>query len=438
MSDDNKYGFTIQPSDSAGQQPESGYQGHAPSYYQTTPPAPRKSRTWPKIVALCLVITLLAGTAGGIMGYYFSRGDTPAATSTPNASPVAASDDSSSVIASSSVKTNSLSISEIYNVANPSVVAISTEGTTTNVFGQSAPFAAAGSGFIISSDGYIATNAHVIQGSNSITIMLYDGTEKTATIVGQDTATDLAVLKIDASGLTAVSFGDSSALKVGDLSVAIGNPLGEFANSLTVGYISALDREINIDGTPRNMLQFDAAVSPGNSGGPLFDQKGNVVGIVSAKSSGSGVEGIGFAIPINDAMTIINELIDNGYISGRAQLGIIVRTDYTESAANYYNMPVGCYIQTVESGGAAERAGLQAGDIITAIDGTALTGYTDLVGALAKYTAGDTAQITYNRSGTETTVSLTFDEKVPSNVTATPSPSPVFGGGQWSESGSGT
>ena len=229
-----------------------------------------------------------------------------------------------------------LSLNELFSSANPAVVAISTETTGRNVFGRRVTLPAAGSGFIVSEDGYLVTNNHVIENAASISVLLHDGTSYPAVLVGTDPLSDLAVLKIDANGLSYLVWGDSEDLQVGDQVVAIGNPLGEFANSMTVGYISALDREINIDGTPRNMLQTDAALNEGNSGGPLLNMRGQVVGIVSAKSIGMSVEGLGFAIPSKVAKNIINQLIDGGYVKNRGMIGVQVGVDYSSGEARVY------------------------------------------------------------------------------------------------------
>lgn len=397
------------------------YSFYSPEGGSQRPPAPekKKNRMAAKIVALCLSCTLIGGAMGGVAGWYVSGNSgqapetTAAATEQTSAMPVA-----TGTVTSAATST----LESIYDRCNPSVVAIATEGTQTNVFGQSATFASAGSGFIISADGYIVTNAHVISGSSKITVMLYDGTTASAKIVGQDSDADVAVLKVEKTGLTAISFGDSDNLKVGEQVIAIGNPLGELANTMTTGILSALDREINIDGTPMNMLQTDASISPGNSGGPLIDLNGNVIGVVSAKSSGSGVEGIGFAIPINDVRETVDQLLKYGYVKGRAKLGVSIDTSYS-AAASYYNMPEGCYVNSVESGSSAAKAGVQKGDVITALGDKKVISYEELVSALSKCKAGDTSTITVNRNGTVKTFSITFDEKQPETEQSTTQPS---------------
>ncbi|MCL2747278.1 MAG: trypsin-like peptidase domain-containing protein [Oscillospiraceae bacterium] len=314
-----------------------------------------------------------------------------------------------------------LTPAQIYDMANMGVVAISTETTVRNVFGQPATQASAGSGFIISEDGYIVTNNHVIEGATTIMVILAGGESYTAKLVGRDAAEDTALLKIEAEGLTALTWGDSDSLRVGDPVVAIGNPLGELANSMTSGIVSALDRSVNIDGTPMTMLQVDASVSPGNSGGPLFDQYGQVIGIVSAKSSGSGVEGIGFAIPSKIAQYIIDQLHEHGYVVGRPWLGISIQ-EVDESMSQYYNLPVGVYVVTVEPGSCAEKAGLITGDVIIAFGGDTVRTQEDLVGRKNTCKAGDTVEVKLVRAGQEMTLEVTLDEMPPDEETSQESP----------------
>ena len=271
-----------------------------------------------------------------------------------------------------------------------------------------------GSGFIISSDGYILTNQHVISYAEAygydVTVMTYDGTSYTAKIVGSYASNDLAVLKIDAEGLTPVTFGDSDSVSVGDTVYAVGNPLGELAYSMSTGHVSALDRTITTDESTAaiNMFQIDAAVNEGNSGGPAYNDQGQVIGIVSAKASSSGVEGLGFAIPVNDAVSIANELIENGVVTNKVELGVSTQT-IPSNVAKYYNMVEGAYLVTVEDGSCAQKAGLQIGDIVTAIEGKSVTSSDALRAALRGYNPGDTVEITFDRAGETQTVSVTLD-----------------------------
>ena len=308
----------------------------------------------------------------------------------------------------------SLTPKEVYAMNVNACVGIATQ-ITTNVWGQVASASASGSGFILTSDGYVVTNNHVVEDATSVTVKLYNGDEYDATIVGTDEMNDVALLKIDATGLQAVTVGDSDQIEVGEEVIAIGNPLGELTFTMTAGVVSALDREINTDGKPINMLQTDVAINSGNSGGPLFDMDGNVIGITSAKysgetSSGASIEGISFAIPINDALRIVYDLQQYGHVTGRAYLGVTVR-DLDSSTGATYGLPTGPMIQSVEAGGCAEKAGLQQGDIIIGFNDAEISSYTDLVAALNKCKAGDTATIKVYRAGAEIDAQITLDER---------------------------
>ena len=303
-----------------------------------------------------------------------------------------------------------------------------TVNTTVNIFGQTTTSAASGSGFVLTQDGYIVTNYHVIEdaaedSSVTIEVSFANGDKYTAKLVGGEQDNDVAILKIDATGLQAVTLGDSDQLVVGETVYAIGNPLGELTYSLTDGIVSALDRLIttsstNSNGqtetTTLNVLQTNCAINPGNSGGPLFDSYGNVVGIVSAKytqsQSGVSAEGLGFAIPINDVKEILSDLIEHGYVTGKPYMGIQVKNVSAE--AQSYGISAGAVVSYVAEGSCAQKAGLQVNDIITAIDDTAIDSSTALTAALStNYKAGDTATLTIIRNQQEQTISITFDEK---------------------------
>ena len=308
-----------------------------------------------------------------------------------------------------------LSPSQVYAMNVNSVVAISNQANTTNIWGQSSETASSGTGFIISPDGYILSNYHVVEGASRLTVMTYMGDEYEARLVGFDKMNDVSILKVEASGLDSVTIGSSDDLIVGDQVVAIGNPLGELTSSLTVGYISAKDRTINTDGNLINMMQTDAAINPGNSGGPLFNMKGEVVGITTAKYSGStgsgaSIEGIGFAIPIADVMAMTEDLIAHGYLTNQAYLGVSVM-DLDGSTAAMYSLPMGSYVQSVVEGGCAEAAGIQPKDIIIKVGGYAVEGNSTLQTALRKFKAGDTTTITVYRAGAELELTNTFDER---------------------------
>ena len=265
---------------------------------------------------------------------------------------------------------------------------------------------------IISEDGYLITNNHVINGASTIQVRTSDGTTYDAVLVGTDSKTDVAVLKINASGLRPVTFGDSDNLNVGETAVAIGNPLGELGGTVTNGIISAKDRSITLDNQQMTLLQTNAAINPGNSGGGLFNSRGELIGMVVAKSSGSDVEGLGFAIPSNLVSKIAQELIANGYVTGRPALGVTVLSiENAQTAMQYGVSSLGVYITDVESGSAADKAGLQAGDRIISINNLVVESFADLSAALDNYAVGDTVEIMVSRGGSTVTVSLTLQEK---------------------------
>ena len=288
-----------------------------------------------------------------------------------------------------------LTPTQVYQMNVGAVCGIATQ-VTTNVWGQTTTSACTGSGFVLTEDGYIVTNNHVVADASegSIVVQLYSGEEYPAAIVGTDSMNDVALLKIEAEGLQTVTIGDSDQIEVGETVEAIGNPLGELTFTMTAGYISALDREITPDRTPINMLQTDVAINAGNSGGPLFDMDGNVIGMTTAKVSGTtesgvSIEGLGFAIPINDVMRVVYDLQLYGRVLGRAYLGVTLQDLDSEVAATY-NLPAGPQIVTVTEGSCAETAGLQPRDIILQFEDREISSFTDLSAALAKQKAGDT------------------------------------------------
>ena len=299
----------------------------------------------------------------------------------------------------------------IYKENIESVVAIQTEVVTTNLFGQRVAGAAAGSGFVISEDGYILTNAHVVEGATSIKVIFENGEEYKANIVGQETENDVAVLKVDANKVfKSVTLGDSDKMVVGEDVVAIGNPLGELTFSLTKGVVSALDREIMVDNfTSINMFQVDCAVNEGNSGGPIFNMYGEVIGIVSAKYASSTIEGLGFCIPINDVANIVTDLIEHGEVVNKAYMGISV-TDITETMIKQYNMVQGAYVSIVEKDSCAEKAGLKIGDIIVKLEDKEVKTVSELLSAKRGYKSGDTVTLKVWRSGEYIDLKITFDE----------------------------
>ncbi|MBO5323825.1 MAG: trypsin-like peptidase domain-containing protein [Oscillospiraceae bacterium] len=294
---------------------------------------------------------------------------------------------------------------QVYAQNVKAVVAISNQATT-NIYGQITETASSGSGFIISEDGYVVTNYHVAEGATKLTVILHDSTEYVAKLVGYDAGNDVALLKVEATGLPYVKLGSSKDLIVGDQVVAIGNPLGQLTNSLTVGYVSALERGINTGGAKINMIQTDAAINSGNSGGPLFNMKGEAVGITTAKysgtsNSGATIEGISFAIPFDDVLKKITDLMEYGYLRG-AYLGITVSDDESGQGAK---------VREVSAGYCAEKAGMQAGDVIQSLGGYPVTCMNDLGRALEHFSAGDTIQVQVLRNGKQVVLELTLDER---------------------------
>ena len=316
----------------------------------------------------------------------------------------------------------------LYEAQLPACVGITVEATE-NIFGRTSPTACSGSGFILTADGYIATNYHVIETAEeskdaTIKVTLSDGTEYDATLVGGESSNDVAVLKIDAQNLQPVTLGDSSTLQVGDTVYTIGNPLGELTFSLTDGLVSALGREIDTGSGPMNMLQTNCAINPGNSGGPLFNDSGEVVGIVTAKvtaaSTDVSAEGLGFAIPIADVQAMLGDIMQYGYVTGKPWLGITASS--IDERYQRYGIPAGAAVESVVPDSCAEKAGLQVNDIITAVDGTAIESSDTLASLLStKYRAGDTIALTVVYAGETRTVTVTLDEKTQTTETETES-----------------
>lgn len=367
----------------------------------------KKNHIGAKVTALALCCALLGGAVGGGVVWGVSR--TSGGTSINVSGRPAASVSINTVDG----KTE-MSDAEVYAATVNSVVSIRTSATSGyNFFGQAVETASAGSGFVLTSDGYIVTNYHVVKDADTVTVTMYNGDEYNAQYVGGDEDYDIAVIKVEATGLPAVTLGDSSLLNVGDHVLAIGNPLGELTFSMSGGMVSSVNRTINVDGTPFNMIQTDTSINPGNSGGPLMNSYGEVVGIVSAKYSSysdESVEGLGFAIPINDVYAMIEDIMTNGYVTNKPYLGITGGTMTEQMAAQYrYDVTSGVFVYSVEEGSAADKAGLQMGDVITAIDDTTITSLEDLSAAKKQYSAGDTSKFTIYRQGETLTVDVTWD-----------------------------
>ena len=379
--------------------------------YEAEPPKQKKRKGAARFVALGLCCALIGGLAGGggVLAYnHFAGGSTTIYQgSAPTTAVNLASVDGHTV----------LTPEEIYAANLGAAVGVNGD-VTTNAWGYTVRNAVSGSGFVISSNAtssYIVTNYHVINNVQDIKVFFANGDSYDATLVGGEEDNDIAVLRIEVGNLQTVTLGDSDALNVGQEVYAIGNPLGELTFTFTGGYVSAKDRSVTMsDGTVMNMLQTDTAINSGNSGGPLFNEYGQVIGIVSAKlssssSSEASVEGLGFAIPINDVRDMITSIIENGYVTGKPSMGILL--DDVPQAAQQYGVPAGAEVLAILDGSGADNGGLQVGDIITAVNGTEVSGSSDLQSAVSEFSAGDTVTLSIYRNGETTTVDVTLDEE---------------------------
>lgn len=324
---------------------------------------------------------------------------------------------------------------EVYASTVGSVVSINCSAVSTNIFGQRVESASSGSGFVITQDGYIVTNHHVVASASSVKVTMYDGKEYSAAVVGSDSDYDVAVLKVETTGLQPVTLGNSADVNVGDTVLAIGNPLGELTFSMSQGIVSCCDRAINVSGTPFNMIQVDASINPGNSGGPLMNLYGEVVGIVSAKYSSysnTAVEGLGFAIPIGDVQAVITDIMENGQITSKPSMGITAGTMTRQMATQYQiDKDNGVFVYSVDKGGAGEKAGLRMGDVITKVDSMEITSMEDLTAAKKGHRAGDTVTVIYYRDGQNYSTELTFDAKTESTQQEQQTPQNGQGSSGW-------
>ena len=357
-----------------------------------------------KVIALALVCALVVG---GFVGAGVS------AAAKVNHTGIQVSDREVAQVQTLKVDgSKQMTMSEVYASNVNSVVSINVSSTT-NYFGQQVETAASGTGFFITEDGYILTNHHVVSGASSVSVTLYNGESYDAKVIGSDEDYDIAVIKIDVTGATPVVLGDSSKLAIGESVAAVGNPLGELTFSMTTGIVSCVNRAINVDGTPFNMIQVDCSINPGNSGGPLFNSYGEVIGIVSAKYSSysnTTVEGIGFAIPINDVVAMVEDIMTDGYVTDKAYMGFVPQNMTAQMAQQYrYDVTEGVFVCSVDPDSAAAKAGLKLGDVITKIDDTTISDMTDLNAAKKSYRAGDTVTLTIYREGKTIEVELTFD-----------------------------
>ena len=407
---------------------EGNVTGEGQYYTQTPlePQPPKKGNTGAKITALVLSCALVGGAmgfGGSALQNHLAAKDKDMDEESTQASVVYEGSRESSIINIAQIDTNKqMTPAEVYAQNVNSTVGIRTS-ITTNYWGYQTQSAAAGSGFILSADGYVLTNYHVVENSDSITVSLYNGEEYDAALVGCDQSNDIAVLKIDAEGLTPVVLGDSDNLNVGDQVVAIGNPLGELTFSLTTGAVSALNREVTLSSNvTMDLIQTDCAINSGNSGGALFNLYGEVIGITNAKysSSSSGseasIDNIGFAIPMNHVKNIVKSIIETGSIT-KPYIGVTVTAVSSEAQA--YGLPTGAAVRSVEEDSPAAKGGLEANDIITEVNGTAITSSSDLVSYVGEQAPGDELKLKVYRQGKTLDITVTIGEKTQSAMPAT-------------------
>ena len=383
------------------------------------------------LIACSLILATCLGFGGGILGSALMSRNTATSVVAETKSETSDKDKQTGkteknqssdlkVVEASKSEKGTNSVQSVVNKVKDSVVEITTESTTYASFYGQYVVQGAGSGVIITEDGYILTNNHVVEDSSQIKVTLTDGKSYDAKVIGTDDVIDIALLKIEAKNLTTATLGSSSDLDVGEMAVVIGNPLGKLGGSVTAGIISALNRNIKIDGQSMELLQTDAAINPGNSGGGLFDSEGNLVGIVVAKATQSGgttVESIGYAIPIDNVKAILDDLKSKGYVSGRAVMGVTLVDVLSEKTARRYGVEQqGVYISVVERDGAADKAGLVVGDMIKKFDGIEVTKTEDVTNQLSKKKAGDQVEVVVYRDGEEKTITLTLQESVSENA----------------------
>lgn len=363
------------------------------------------------LIVLCMLLSGAFGMGGAALGsnLFGNSESTSGSVSTGNASTAGYTLEDATG--------SNMTVQEITAAARESVVEIKTESVTSDSWMQQYVTEGAGSGVIITDDGYIITNNHVIEDAGKITVTTADQKEYEAKLIGTDSITDVAVLKIDAKNLKAATYGNSDQLAVGDLAVAIGNPLGELGGTVTAGIISALDRQLSIDGKTMTLLQTDSSINPGNSGGGLFNGDGQLIGIVVAKSSGSDVEGLGFAIPINKAANVAQQIMDKGYVSGQPSTGMTYVENSGQQRGGSLDFFFGgssgssnVYIYSVD-GDNAKKAGFKEGDMVYAVDGKEITSFNDLSSIITSHSVGDKVKFTIVRDGNKKDITLTLEEK---------------------------
>ncbi len=402
---------------------------HTPNDIGTPAPyRPRKRGLGIKgIVALVLSCALLFGGIGFGSAWYLKEvlaphvqnnasSDVQAPTDTENTDAAVNSQPDWNLLMAKEEE-GALTIPQITEKSADSVVEITTETVQTGTMLQQYISSGAGSGVIITSDGYILTNHHVIEGATNITITLRNGETYPASLVGLDEQLDVALIKAEATGLSPAHIGTSSDLVVGQTVVAIGNPLGQLGGTVTDGIISALDRNITLDGETHSLLQTNAAINPGNSGGGLFDAQGNLIALVVAKSGGENIEGLGFAIPIDDVLAILDDLKEHGYVTGRVSLGLSVVEITNEQTAWMYRVnELGTYIYSITSDSSADKAGLLPGDRIISVNGTTIGSYDDLKAFLKTVSVGDPLRFVISRSGQPMEITVIAGEYVPEQI----------------------
>ncbi len=368
---------------------------------------PRKKRGIGKKVlagALALVLVAAVSFGGGFAGYLVAS---------KNGGQTVMYQAASGGSATSTSSTGG-SLSDVASAVTPSVVVVTTEQIVTDNYfwGGQQVLSGAGSGVILTTDGYIVTNYHVVEGAQQITVTLHDDSTYTATVVGSDQQSDIALLKIDATGLTPAVLGDSDSVQVGAVVIAVGNPMGTLGGTVTDGIVSALNRDISVEGNEMTLMQTSAAISPGNSGGGLFNTNGELIGIVNAKYSDEDAEGLGFAIPVNTMKTVVQDLLENGYVTGRPALGITVITvGDVQTAMQYGVSSLGVYVNSVDEGSGAEAAGMKAGDRIVSIGTQLVESTDDVTNALKSYNVGDVVEVQVDRGRELITLQVTLGEK---------------------------
>ena len=368
---------------------------------------PRKKRgTGKKVLAGALALVLVAAVSfgGGFAGYMVASkngGQAVMYQAAPSGS-------------ATSTSSSTGSLADVASAVSPSVVVVTTEQIVTDNYfwGGQQVLSGAGSGVILTTNGYIVTNYHVVEGAQQVTVTLHDDSTYTATVVGSDQQSDIALLKIEADGLTPAVLGDSDNVQVGEVVIAVGNPMGTLGGTVTDGIVSALNRDITVEGNQMTLMQTSAAISPGNSGGGLFNTNGELIGIVNAKYSDEDAEGLGFAIPVNTMKTVVQDLLENGYVTGRPAFGITVITvSDVQTAMQYGVSSLGVYVNSVDAGSGAEAAGMKAGDRIVSIGSQLVETTDDVTNALKSYNVGDVVEVQVDRGRELITLQVTLGEK---------------------------